>query len=162
MKSTILTVAAAALLVIPTLRAQDKPAGDKPAPPAGERPNRPGGGAGGRFGGTPEERVARMKEQLGLSDEQVTKITAIYKKSAEATKAITDKGRDNMTEEDRTKLRESFQTTQKEVGEVLTPEQKKKMEEQRGQRGGPGGGRRGGGAGGAPGGAPGGDKPAAK
>jgi Spy/CpxP family protein refolding chaperone len=156
MKRTILTIAAAALLVIPTFGADEKPAGDKPAgdKPAGERPNRgPGGPGGGRFGGTPEERVKRMTEQLGLTPEQAEKIKAIYEKSAAANKDIIAKGRD-MTEEDRTKLRDSMKAVQDEVGAILTPEQKKKQEEARAQRGGPGGGRRGPGAPGAPGGAP--------
>lgn len=147
MKCTILTtIAAAALLTIPTLNAQDKPAGDKPAgdKPAGERPEGRRGGAGGRFGGTPEERVARMKEQLGLNDEQVTKIKAIYEKNAESTKALREKGFQNLSEEERTKMRESMQAVQKEVGDVLTPEQKKKLEESR-QRGPGGEGRRRGG-----------------
>jgi periplasmic protein CpxP/Spy len=155
MKCTILTIAAAALLTIPTLNAQDKPAGDKPAgdKPAGERPEGGRRGAGGRFGGTPEERVARMKEQLGLTDEQVTKIKAIYEKGAESTKALREKGFQNLSEEERTKMRESMQAQQKEVGDVLTPEQKKKLEESR-QRGPGGEGRRRGGDAPAPGGAP--------
>lgn len=164
MKSTILTVAAAALLVIPTLRAEDKPA-DKPAgdKPAGERPGRGPGGPGGRFNASPEERVKRMTEQLGLTPEQAEKIKAIYEKSAEANKALREKGFQNLSEEERTKMRESMKQTQDDVAAVLTPEQKKKMEELRPQRGGPGGpggpgGRRGGGAPGAPGG----DKPAEK
>lgn len=159
MKSIILTVAAAALLVIPTLRAEDKPA-DKPAgdKPAGERPGRGQGGPGGRFNATPEERVKRMTEQLGLTPEQAEKIKAIYEKSAEANKALREKGFQNLTDEERTKMRESMKQTQDDVNAVLTPEQKKKLEESRPQRGAGGpGGRRGGGAG-----APGGDKPAEK
>jgi Spy/CpxP family protein refolding chaperone len=149
MKRTLLTVAAAALLALPTVRAQenkpaDKPAGDKPA---GERPDRPRGG-GGRF--SPEEAVKRMTEQLSLTPEQVEKVKAIYAKNGEAMKALRDKGRDNLTEEDRTKMREMFRAQQEEVVALLTPEQKKKYEEARAQRGG-GEGRR-----------PGGDKPADK
>ncbi len=157
MKSKFLTVAAAALLVIPTLRAEDKPPGDKPPgdKPPGERPGRgPGGpgGAGGRF--SPEERLKRMTEELSLTPDQVTKIKAIFDKNAEAMKALRDKGRDNLTEEDKTKMRESFKAQQEEIANVLTPEQKKKQEETRQRGGGPGGRRGPGGPGG-----PGGDKP---
>src|SRR6185369_7567063 len=160
MKSIILTVAAAALLAIPTLRAADEKPADKPAgdKPAGERPNRgPGGpgGPGGRFGGTPEERVKRITEQLGLTPEQAEKIKAIYEKGAEANKALREKGFNNLTDEEKTKMRDSMKAQQDEIAAILTPEQKKKQEEARGQRGGPGGGRRGGGAApGAPAGAP--------
>ncbi len=154
MKKHILTVAAAALLSIPTFTlaedkpAGDKPAGDKPAPGAGERPGRGPGGPGGRNAFSPEERIKRMTELLTLTQEQQDKIKAIYAKQAEAMKALQEKGRDKLTDEDRTKMRESFTETQKEVNAVLTDEQKKKWEESRPQRGQGGGGRRGGGAGG--------------
>lgn len=134
MKSTFLTVAAAALLIIPSLRAEDKPA-DKPAgdKPAGGRP----GGPAGRF--TPEERIKRMTEELSLTPEQVDKIKAIYAKNADALKAVREKGRENLTEEDKTKLQEAMKAQREEVAAVLTPEQKKKLEERGPGRGGPGG-----------------------
>jgi hypothetical protein len=55
-------------------------------------------------------------------------------------KAIREKGRDNATEEDKTKMREFFKTQMEEIGAVLTPEQKEKWKEAReaGGRGGPG------------------------
>jgi protein CpxP len=37
-----------------------------------------GGGGGGRRGGTPEQQVTRLKEQLTLTDDQATKVMAIY------------------------------------------------------------------------------------
>jgi len=107
------------------------------------------------FVGTPEERVKRMTEQLGLTPEQAEKIKAIYEKGAEANKALREKGFNNLTDEEKTKMRDSMKAQQDEIAAILTPEQKKKQEEARGQRGGPGGGRRGGGAApGAPAGAP--------
>jgi Spy/CpxP family protein refolding chaperone len=142
MTKHILTVAAAALLAIPTfIIAQDAPpAGDKPAPDGGR------GGRGGRggFGGTPEERVKRMTEQLGLTTEQQTKIKDLLTKHAEANKALREKGFQNLSEEERTKFRETMKTQQDEVTAVLTPEQKEKAEKARAARGGRGG--RGGGA----------------
>src|SRR5687767_15153624 len=103
MKKHILTVAAAALLSIPTFSlAEDKPAGDKPAgdKPAGERPR------GGR-GGSPEERLKMMTERLSLTQEQQDKIKEIYAKSAEENKALREKGRENLTDEDKKKMGES-------------------------------------------------------
>jgi Spy/CpxP family protein refolding chaperone len=104
MKQHILTVAAAALLAIPTF-AQDKPAGDKPAgdKPAGDRP------AGqGRRQLDPEARLKTMTEKLSLTQEQQDKIKAIWAKNADEMKALREKGRDNVTEADRTKMRENL------------------------------------------------------
>lgn len=139
MKQHILTVAAAALLAIPTFSfAQDKPAGDKPA---GDRPagDRPGRGAGRM---DPEARLKVMTEKLALTQEQQDKIKAIYAKSAEDNKALREKGFQNLSEEERTKMRESFQKQNEEVQAVLTPEQKEKYAKEF-----PQGGRRGGGRG---------------
>jgi periplasmic protein CpxP/Spy len=148
MKQHILTVAAAALLSIPTFSiAEDKPAGDKPAgdKPAGERR----GPGGGRQWGA-EERLKMMTERLGLTEDQQAKIKEIYAKNEEAFKAAREKGRENLTDEDRKKLGEAMRAQAEEVNAVLTPEQKEKMKEM-GQR------RRGEGRPGGPG-APGGEK----
>ena len=137
MKQQILTIAAAALLSIPTLSlAQDKPAGDKPAgdKPAGERPGGPGGGRGGRMA-NPEERLKFLTEKLSLTQEQQDKIKAIYAKNAESNKALREKGFQNLTEEERTKFREAMQAQTEEVNAVLTPEQKEKMKELAPRRG---------------------------
>ena len=130
-------VAAAALFTLPsTSFAQDQPAGDVPARPAGP------GRAGARL--NPEERLKRMTETLGLTQEQQDKIKAIYEKNAAAIKELMAKGFQNLTEEDKTKLRESMKGQFDEVNAVLTPEQKEKlkaaMEKIGGQRrpGGPG------------------------
>ncbi len=157
MKSTFLTVAAAALLVIPNLQAQDKPA-DKPAgdKPAGERP--PGGRPGGGRMGNPEERLKMMTERLGLTQEQQDKIKAIYAKNADKTKALREKGFQNLSDDEKKEMGELRKAEMEEVSAVLTDEQKKKLAE--GRRGGPGGeGRR---RGGADGDKPPGDKPADK
>jgi Spy/CpxP family protein refolding chaperone len=143
MKQHILTVAAAALLAIPTFSfGQDKPAGDKPAGerPAGERG--PGGPGGRRM--DPEARLKAMTERLSLTQEQQDKIKAIWAKNAEETKALREKGRDNLTEEDRKKMGELFAKQNEEVKAVLTPEQKEKYGQGfggQGRRRGEGGGR---------------------
>lgn len=136
MKKHILTVAATALLAIPTITfAAD---GDKPE---GERPKRPegAGGPGGRGGFSPEERMKRMTELLGLTEDQQAKIKAIMDKSAEANKALMAKGRENLTDEDKAALRESFGKQRDEINAVLTPEQQEKMKAAGQRRGGPGG-----------------------
>jgi Spy/CpxP family protein refolding chaperone len=134
MKKHILTVTAAALLAIPTFSfAEDKPAGDKPAgdKPAGER----GGRGGARM--TPEERLKTMTEKLSLTQEQQDKIKAIYAKNADAMKAAREKGFQNMSEEERTKMRDTMKAQNDEIIAVLTPEQQEKYKAMAPQRRGP-------------------------
>jgi len=117
-------VAAAALFAIPTAAlAQDKPAGEAPA--RGERGR-------GRF--SPEERLKRMTESLGLTQEQQGKMKAIYEKNAPVFKEFMAKGRENLTEEDRTKLRELMKAQGEAIEAVLTPEQKEKAKAEREKR----------------------------
>jgi Spy/CpxP family protein refolding chaperone len=133
-----ISVAAAALLTLPSLSLAD----DKPAAEGARRPGGPGGQRA-----TPEERLKRMTELLGLSQEQQDKIKAIQEKNAPAMKELMAKGRENLTEEDKTKMRELFKTQMEETGAVLTPEQKEKWKAEMEKRGGPrgeGGPRRGG------------------
>jgi Spy/CpxP family protein refolding chaperone len=132
-----LSIAATALLSLPTLSlaADEKP----------ER-KRPEGGA--RV--SPEERLKKMTETLGLSQEQQDKIKAIQEKNAPAMKELMAKGRENLTEEDKTKMRELFKAQMEATSEVLTAEQKEKWKAEMEKRGGPGGRR------------PGGDKPGEK
>ena len=117
-------VAAAALFAIPTAAlAQDKPAGE--APERGERGR-------GRF--SPEERLKRMTEALGLTQEQQDKMKAIYEKNAPVFKELMAKGRENLTEEDKTKFRELMKAQGEAVEAVLTPEQKEKAKAEREKR----------------------------
>jgi Spy/CpxP family protein refolding chaperone len=95
----------------------------------------------GRPGRDPEARLKLMTEKLGLNDEQQGKIKAIYEKNAPKLKEIQAKGRQNLSEDDRTKLRELMKTQNEEVAAVLTPEQKEKMKELRTEGGRAGGGR---------------------
>ena len=108
-----LSIAATALLTLPTLSlaADEKPEG-----------KRPGGGQRS----TPEERLKKMTETLGLSQEQQDKVKAIQEKNAPAMKEIFAKGRENLTEEDKTKMKELFKTQTEEINAILTPEQKEK------------------------------------
>jgi periplasmic protein CpxP/Spy len=136
MKQHILTVTAAALLSIPTFSvAQDKPAGDKPA---GERPE-----GGRRAAFNPEERLKNMTEKLSLTQEQQDKIKAIFAKSADANKALREKGFQNLSEEERKQMNEARKAQQEEIVALLTPEQKEKYKEMatQGRRRGEGGAR---------------------
>ena len=134
-----LTIAATALFTLPTfsVAADEKPAGKRPGGPGGA------GGPGGRM--NPEERLKKMTEELGLSKDQQDKIKAIQEKNAPAFKELMAKGRENLTEEDKTKMRELMKTQMEDISGVLTPEQKEKfkasMEKRRGE-GGPGGDRK--------------------
>jgi Spy/CpxP family protein refolding chaperone len=131
MKTSIKSIAIAALALLSTtqlINAQDdkKPEG---------RPD------GQRRGGSPEERLKMMTEKLGLTQEQQDKIKAIFAKNADAMKAMREKGRENLTEEDKTKMREAMKSQMEEVAAVLTEEQKTKWKESF-QRRGPGGDRK--------------------
>jgi Spy/CpxP family protein refolding chaperone len=92
-------------------------------------------GGGGRGGMTPEAQIERIETAVGkLSDDQKSKLTAIYGKAAEKMRAAGPDG-------GREKMMEIMMETRKEVRAVLTPEQQKKFDEMP-QRGGPGGGNR--------------------
>jgi Spy/CpxP family protein refolding chaperone len=143
----VLSVSIAALGAIPfSVLADDavppKPPGGSNAPAAASSatpaPGTPR--AGGRF--TPEERLQRLTEALNLTQEQQDKIKAIMEKSAPQFRELISKGRDNLTDEDKTKIRELLKTQTEEINAVLTQEQKDKFKEMMERR------RNGGGAGG--------------
>ena len=114
-----LCVAAAALFTIPsTSIAQDTPTGATQA-------RATGAGRGARF--SPEERLKQMTQTLGLTQEQQDKIKAIIEKNAPAMKELRDKGYKNLTEEDKTKMRDLMKKQGEEIDAVLTPEQKEKQ-----------------------------------
>ncbi len=135
-------LAAGALIALsPMGRAEDKPGPPEGRPPQGQR------------GEMVKERIAKMAEELKLTDEQKTKVTTVMKEQAEAMRGL----RDATPEERREKMKAGREEMQKKMKEILTPEQYAKWEKLR-KEGGPGGpgrpGRRGG-----PGG-PGAEKPA--
>jgi Spy/CpxP family protein refolding chaperone len=108
---------------------------DKPAPkPEGAR--RGPGGPGGRM--NPEERLKRMTEELGLTPEQQDKIKAINEKDGPQLRELMAKGRENLTDADKEKVKELMKTQMEEIAAVLTPEQKEKfkagMEKRRAER----------------------------
>ena len=124
--SLLAALAAGALIAFtPTLRAEDKPA--RP-----ERPERPGGGPGGP--GQRGDMLKKMAEELGLSDEQKSKLQEVFKSQRESMKDLSP-------EERREKMKESRDAMSAKVKEILTAEQYAKWEKIRDERrpGGPGG-----------------------
>jgi Spy/CpxP family protein refolding chaperone len=117
-----LSIAATALLTIPSLSLA---ADEKPATP--------------RQRMSPEERLKKMTETLGLSQEQQDKIKAIFEKNAPAMKEIFAKGRENLTDQDKTRMRELVKSQTEEIAAVLTPEQKEKFKAEMEKRRGAGG-----------------------
>lgn len=117
MKPLLFTLIVTALLASPIL-AQDQP----------KRP-------GGRMG--PEERLKVMTEKLTLTAEQQEKVKAVFEKYGPQIKEIMSKGRENLTEQDRSKMQELMKSQNEEINGILTPEQQAKWKEMHQQ--GPGG-----------------------
>jgi Spy/CpxP family protein refolding chaperone len=145
---TLLSLAAAALCAAPNaVHAEDAvppkpPGGDKAPAPSAEKPAaKPDGerrGPGGR--GTPGERLQMMKEKLNLTPEQEEKVKALQEKNGPEMRELMSKGRENLSDADKEKLRELMRGQMEEMAAILTPEQREKLKELRGA--GPGGGRK--------------------
>ena len=127
-----LSIAATALLSLPSLGLADdekKPEGKRPE---GGRP----GGPGGRV--SPEERMKKMTETLGLSEDQQTKIKAIFEGGREEMAKLREVPEDQR----RAKFGEFMKAQNEKVLAVLTPEQQEKYKAsiaERAKQGGPGG-----------------------
>ena len=113
-------------------------------PPGGQGGDRPGGGGPPR-GPRVEDQLARLREQLSLTDAQATKIEAVLRLSAEEGRADRES---NLPREERMKRgRERMERTDTAIEALLTPEQKPKFEQIKKERaermrnrpGGPGG-----------------------
>ena len=123
--SLLAALAAGALIAFtPTLRAEDKP--ERP-----NRPERPGGGPGGPRGEQRGDMLKKVAEELGLSDEQKTKLQEVFKSQREAMKDLSPEDR-------REKMKESRDAMNAKLKEILTAEQYAKWEKIRAERG-PGG-----------------------
>jgi Spy/CpxP family protein refolding chaperone len=135
MKKSFLVFSLTAAVIPFSLLADDavppKPPGGSSAPAAAPSTATPA--PGGRQGGparlSPEERLKKMAEALNLTQEQQDKIKAIMEKTTAKVQEIAAKGRDNLTEEDKTKFRELLKSQSDEIGAILTPEQKEKYKE---------------------------------
>ena len=129
--SLLAALAAGALFALtPTLRAQD-----------GNKPNRPEGGPrAGQRGEQAKERLAKISEDLKLTDDQKTKVEAAMKAQAETLRGL----RDATPEERREKMQAARKAFDGKMKEILTADQYAKWEKTREQRGPGGEGRRGG------------------
>ena len=122
---TILALATAGLLAATsTLRAEDPVPPTPPVnPPAGQpeagakRERGPGGQRG--------DRLAMMKETLGLTPEQVEKLKPIFARDADKLKAIREDAA-LTAEEKREKARAIYEGSVEEIKAVLTPDQAEK------------------------------------
>jgi Spy/CpxP family protein refolding chaperone len=129
----VLSITIATLLGAPALFAEDvvppKPPGSDTAPaaPAAATPASPSTqNPGSRSRMSPEERLKKMTEVLGLTQDQQDKIKGIFEKYTPQMKELFSKGFANLTDEDKTKARELLKTQSEEIAAVLTPEQKEK------------------------------------
>jgi len=123
---TILALATAGLLAATTtLRAEDPVPPTPPVNPSAGRPE-----AGGRpERGTDSQRrdrLAMMKEQLGLTPEQVEKLKPIFAKDAEQYKALREDAALSR-EQKGEKMRAIFQASREQIQAILTPDQVEKM-----------------------------------
>ena len=123
-KSSILTLTLASLLAAASLRAADPvppapPVNPVPAAPETAKPERGPGGPRG-------DRLAMMKEQLGLTPEQVEKIKPILEKDREKLQAL--RADTTATREQKGgKTREILTASMEEIKPILTPEQLEKF-----------------------------------
>ncbi len=85
----------------------------------------------------PEARLKFMTEQLGLDADQQAKIKAIYEKNAAKIKELMAKGFENLTDADKTAMRDYFTSQLEEISAILTPEQQQKLKDMRPQGRGP-------------------------
>jgi len=95
------------------------PAATTPASPSAQNP-----GSGGRV--SPEERLKKITEELGLTQDQQDKIKGVFEKYGPQLKELFAKGRANLTDEDKAKARELIKNQSEDIAAILTPEQKEK------------------------------------
>ncbi|GGG99463.1 periplasmic heavy metal sensor [Mucilaginibacter phyllosphaerae] len=85
---------------------------------------------GGRQRMSPEDRAKALKESLKLTDDQTTKVTAIFQAQAKSMDSLRNAGGDM-----RSQMRPMMQATNEKVKSILTPEQaaawQKEMDERR-------------------------------
>lgn len=96
------------------------------------------GGGGGRQQMSPEDRAKQMQASLKLTDDQTTKVVAIYKEQAAKRDSMMKAGADRQA------MRPLMQASNEKIQAILTAEQKeawkKQQEEMRARMGGGGGG----------------------
>jgi protein CpxP len=146
LKSILLTtcLTATTLLIQPRLQSQTaspSPSSTPGAPPKFGPEDHPRGG--GKLGGEghrgmrdPEERIAHLKEVLGLTSEQETKIRDIFKAEGDKMRADREanKGSKPDPEERRAKMKAEREKIEAAIKAVLTPEQVTKFEAMKKER----------------------------
>ena len=123
MKKLFLTIALAGFVAAPLAFAED--AATNPAPASGAAAP----AQEGHRNYNPEERLKKMKETLSLTDDQVTKIKAIFAADADKMKALRDDS--SLSQDDRrSKFQELRKGQQEQINAVLTPDQQTKWKEE--------------------------------
>jgi len=85
-----------------------------------------GGRPGGRMGMmNPENRVKQLDEKLKLSDEQKTKLTAIFTEQTEAMKKAREERSEGQNGGGREAMQKMREENEKKINEVLTADQQK-------------------------------------
>ena len=78
----------------------------------------------------PQRMLQRLSEQVNLTDDQKAKILPLLQAQADQLKALHD-DTSLSDDEKHEKMRAIMQSTRKQMGELLTPEQKEKLKEMR-------------------------------
>jgi Spy/CpxP family protein refolding chaperone len=117
------------------------PSGGPPGRPFGQGgpmdggPGGPGGRMGGRWGGhgfreppTVEERVRHLTKELALTPDQAAKVRAVFTASDAEHHALLEKER-AARQEAREQIEQVRTKTEAKIADVLTPDQRKKLEE---------------------------------
>jgi Spy/CpxP family protein refolding chaperone len=127
--SIALATIAGALMISPGFAQETKPPAAATPPAQGQAP------AGGQRGGSVENRLMQLSEQLKLTEEQKPKVKAVLEAQFKKMQAVPQ-------EERRAKVPAIREEANKQLKEILTPEQFKQYEEiqqqQRAQRRGQG------------------------
>jgi periplasmic protein CpxP/Spy len=118
-------------------------AGAAQAQEKGKRGKEGGDGQGRGQMMSPDERVAQLDKALSLTEDQKTKIKAIYAKAQEDMRAAMRGGGGGDREAARAKMMDAMKKTREDVRAVLTDEQKTKFDALPQRGGGDQGGRRG-------------------
>ena len=134
------------VLTIPNSALTYAPRGSQPEPQSGGGTTGGGGpGGSGRSGGggfmTSEQRAERLAEQLDLTDDQTSKVADIYQSSSQRMQAMfaSGGGRGGAPgggSDMRQRMMNLFNEANKEIAEILEPDQRAKFEEMNAMRGG--------------------------
>jgi Spy/CpxP family protein refolding chaperone len=129
------TLLAASALLAVQVRAEPGAGGPPPGEGAGGEHKK--GGEKGKMP-SPADRIAKMKENLGLSDDQATKIKAILESEAKEGQELRKDDSIPM-EQKKEKMKAIREKNKAAIDAILTPEQRAKADAARAKMGGQGG-----------------------